>query len=123
MTYDSFLKLVSTLSYYIRIYSISMKKKEFLIEHNIAKDITEANHIKGVLKNYRSGSCSLQRTVLSIICMHYYKKKDICIENFIGEKMHLSRIVEEYKSSFYKGKTMHSRDVVYAVEKFLYGTL
>ena len=119
MTYNSFLCLNRTLAHYIQIYPTGMTNKQFLIAHGIARNATEAQHIKGAIRNYLNGKCTLNRAILSIIYLHY-KQQDICLENAMGYKMHMSWIIKEYAFMPPDKKVIKLHDVIGAIEKFMY---
>lgn len=119
MTYNSFLYLNRTLAHYIQIYPTGMTNKQFLITYGIARNTTEAQHIKSVIRCYLRNECTLNRAILSIIYLHY-KQQDICLENAMGYKMHMSWIIKEYAFIPPDKKVIKSHDAIGAIEKFMY---
>ena len=90
-----------------------MRKEDFLIKNSFARNSSEAKYIKKLLRK----NCTSNYIAISIFYLHY-RKKDICLENAIGTKMHLSWIIREYTP--YRIENISIEDGVQALENFMY---
>lgn len=119
MTYNSFMYLVRTLSYHIRIHNTSMRKRELLMQYGLAKNRSQADDIRSILKNYYEHNCTLNHIILAIIYIHY-RYTNMWFENAKGTKATLPYIMEEYGPKFEDKKVFHIRDGVFALQRFFF---